>query len=401
MRTYPPVEFFVFNGRTYLNGAPYQSGAFSENILGINTSSVSLYEYNIDRTGKTGKNTVIYPFITKDSARSSFKTVQAFPGSNVTSYSNEFQLADRLEGHYPLSASIVREYMVSPLKSMPSSGEDDDGQRISVEGEFNRHYMSLRNKLNYHGRYCADYAVSSSGQWNKDEQTLNLISVPSIIYGSKIRPGSISLKWYVTGSLVGELRDTRGNGQLIEVSGTNIGAVAGVVLYDEGFMLMTGSWALSDEIMTVDPSGADYAKWIYFAAGAHDGIDGTVCGQTFASASFNMKFEGTTEIQTYTFFAKARRGEANYSNNPTYMEYGQTKVQTSNTVLFQENSKMRIKNIQSSSYRDYTLPFKRQVYISRVAIYDDNRNLIGIASLANPVLKSEDDDYTFKIKLDI
>ena len=34
-------------------------------------------------------------------------------------------------------------------------------------------------------------------------------------------------------------------------------------------------------------------------------------------------------------------------------------------------------------------------------IYDDDKNLIGVASLANPVLKKEEENYTFRIKMDI
>ena len=60
-----------------------------------------------------------------------------------------------------------------------------------------------------------------------------------------------------------------------------------------------------------------------------------------------------------------------------------------------------IKNTVSSSFSDYEAPFERQVYISRVAIYDENQNLIGIATLSNPILKKEDQDLTFKLKLDI
>ena len=33
-------------------------------------------------------------------------------------------------------------------------------------------------------------------------------------------------------------------------------------------------------------------------------------------------------------------------------------------------------------------------------IYDDDKNLLGIAKLATPVLKKETDSYTFKLKLD-
>jgi len=41
------------------------------------------------------------------------------------------------------------------------------------------------------------------------------------------------------------------------------------------------------------------------------------------------------------------------------------------------------------------------VYVSRIGIYDKNKNLIGVATLSNPVLKKEDQDYSFKLKLDI
>ena len=55
----------------------------------------------------------------------------------------------------------------------------------------------------------------------------------------------------------------------------------------------------------------------------------------------------------------------------------------------------------TSSYQGFDNDFERQVYISRVAIYDDNKNLIGIATLSSPVLKKEDEDLTIKMKLDI
>jgi hypothetical protein len=41
------------------------------------------------------------------------------------------------------------------------------------------------------------------------------------------------------------------------------------------------------------------------------------------------------------------------------------------------------------------------VYISKVAVYDAAKNLIGVATLSSPVLKEEEQDYTFKIKLDL
>ena len=55
----------------------------------------------------------------------------------------------------------------------------------------------------------------------------------------------------------------------------------------------------------------------------------------------------------------------------------------------------------SSSYSDHEENFRRQVYISKVGVYDEQKNLIGIATLADPVLKDENEDYVFKLKLDI
>jgi hypothetical protein len=100
-------------------------------------------------------------------------------------------------------------------------------------------------------------------------------------------------------------------------------------------------------------------------------------------------------------FAHARRGEANYSNNPTYLQYNQRQLQLTSSQVYEENPNRLIANTVSSSFTDYSSSFKRQVYISRVGIYDENKNLLGVATLSNPVLKEEDQDFSFKIRLDI
>ena len=62
---------------------------------------------------------------------------------------------------------------------------------------------------------------------------------------------------------------------------------------------------------------------------------------------------------------------------------------------------LEIKNIVSSSYHNYSASFKPVTYISKIGIYDKNKNLIAIAAMANPVRKLEERSYTFKLKLDI
>jgi hypothetical protein len=43
----------------------------------------------------------------------------------------------------------------------------------------------------------------------------------------------------------------------------------------------------------------------------------------------------------------------------------------------------------------------KQVFISEVGIFDEQKNLIGIAKVAKPVKKTEERDLTFKIKIDL
>ena len=392
LKTYPRCEFVVFDGKIYYNNKPSQNGAFASNALNVPSGHISLYEINIDKLADS--NDFVYPFITKQSSNADFRTVSA------TTYSTAFAYGDVMQGSYPMSASITREYM-DTAGERNTGVNTNDGTTFSAAPVY-PHFYALKNRLNFYGSRSKHYLVTSS-YGDKSEQVINLISVPSIFFGDRIKPGTLSLKWYVTGTLAAELQDTKRNGELIEVSGSNTGLVAGVALYDEGFILLTGSWDVNENSMALVSGSASGVtpKWIYFGAGANDQVSVSTTSATYLSASFNLSFEASNEIQTMTMFAHAKKGEVNFSNNPTYYDQGQSLLQRTSSQLYEENPDRTIKNTVSSSYSDYESAFERQVYISRVAIYDESRNLIGVATLANPVLKKEDEDLTFKLKLDI
>jgi len=452
-------------------------------------------------------NNYIYPWNVKDGSNLTFRTLGTTPTSPASAvtgaYETDYSYGDILSSSYPMSASIVREFMfgantfsnargagelmTSDITYLPESetaisyydGDstletcatklgghyvdgtmepwlyDSDGRSlgpstnngqtaISCNKAWYPHYWAVKSTLDSYGYMSEHYKVTASlSQLDpstldgarihykvvKDQQIINFISIPSIFYGSQIKPGSVSLKWYYTGSLAGELQDTKQNGELIQVSGNSAGyhnstgngvdgtgSVAGVVLYNEGFVLLTGSWALNDktDLPLINGSTTDYApSWRFFGAGANDGVTQGTTGTDYNKASFVLSFKGTSEVQTMTMFANAKRGEANYSNNPTFINFSSSLSAstwgaadpniwvTTSSFAFEENTERTIFNFASSSSPDYSASFKRQVYISRVGIYDDNKNLIGVATLANPVRKEEDQDITFKIKLDI
>ena len=429
MKTHPSCEFFIYDGKTYYNNQPELLGTFSSWSLGVPPGHISLYEYNVDY--KTGSNNYSYPYLIKDSSRITFKTV------GMTDYIVKYSYGDTIESRYPMSSSIVREFMYVASQSATDGVHDGprppgftyragstmvrevktpSGRTKYYSGPRYRHFAALKNKLNYYGIRSEHYRISSSlaqdTGFDKNGQIINFISIPSIFYGNKITPGTVSLKWYFTGSLAGELQDLRQNGELIQIGptgSTESGSVAGIVLYEEGFVLLTGSWALNDKTipMTADSADTSNPSWIYWGAGCNDGVTqtstagGGVTKSDFMSCSFGLKFKGQTNTQVMTMFAHAKRGEVNYSNNPTYLKYGQSKVEFTSSQVYQESASLDIVNMVSSSHPDFSASFQRQVCVSKVAIYDEDKNLIGVATLSNPILKEEDQDLSFKIRLDI
>lgn len=406
LRAHPKVDFFIYSGSIFYNGIGPDPGEFRlqhNNTYMTPTGYENLYEYNIDRTAvgiegttTTGSNPLIYPYVPKDGSR-----VQLFlTGSKTKDEYDTIEYGELFTGSYPQFASIKREFITTPSGSCDERDKTTCGHNMS--------YFSLKNILNHYRVLSEHHAVSSSFEdgWDKDSQTINLIHIPSIFYGTKIKPGTVKIKFYVTGSLVGELSDEKENGELIQTLPTgsaHSGSVAGVMLYNEGFALLTGSWDLNNTDLDLVDGAVAKPKWIYWGAGARDGLPApSGSGNTsLLSASFGMSFEGTTRTEVMTMYARAPAGQVNYSNNPTFVKYGQTKLTLTSSQVYEENPNIEIKNIVSSSYTNFEDTYRRRVYISKIGIYDENKNLIGIATLANPVLKKEEESLTFKIKYDI
>lgn len=366
IEAYPEYSFYVQSGSIYINLAPHLSGANTDNIIGVPKGYISLYEYNIDRPSGNS----IYPFIERDGHKVTFKTVSA------AEYNTGLLPGDVDTGTYNMSASITRYYINSA-----------DNYRL----------LALKNTLNDNAIYSPHYQFSSSFG-DKNNQIVNLISIPSILYGSKIKKGSMSLRYYISGSLVGELQDKNYNGELIQVGpegSTGSGSVAGVCLYRQGLIVLTGSWDLDSNTIDTDTTGT--SKWIHFNYGANDN---NTINATTLSASFAMDYKGTTHTQVLTMFAHAPYGELNHSNNPTYFDSSDLQGTTSGSLQYIEQPR-KIKNVVYSQFDDEEPRFEKTTYISKIAIYDEDKNLIGIAKVATPVRKTEEKQYTFKLKIDI
>jgi hypothetical protein len=376
IRVNPRVQFFFYSGSIYYNNKPTQFGVLNAggNIKHIPTGHVSLHEINIDRPA----DKLIYPFMPKGANHETFKTVATASFSSAS-------YGDTIQGKYPLSASILRKRYA------------ENAARPDV--------LALQNTLKYYLPQSRHYALSSSIT-DKSGSEMCMISIPSIFYGSRIKKGTVDLNFYVSGTLVGRLTDRRENGELVQSSGTinhNNNKVAGVVLYNEGFIILTGSWPLSNYLddFRLD-GGSTKPAWIHF------GVTGSAAEAEFLpSASFDLSFSGQDYVQTVTMMAHAPKGKLNNSNNPTFIKRYQDAesknhlaVLTSSTRYI-EPTTLEIANITKSPHSHHSASFKKQTYISKIGIYDEDKNLIAIAKLAKPLRKREEDEFTFKLKLDI
>tara|TARA_R100000406_G_scaffold74556_2_gene54834 strand:- start:735 stop:1982 length:1248 start_codon:yes stop_codon:yes gene_type:complete len=399
IETNPKVSFFIYDNQVYYNNEKHIKNTFSSSLdlKHVPRGYISLYELNINRSDQ---HHFIHPFVTKEGSLTSFKTV------STESFNKDFQFGDVITGSYPMSASITRDHFATNHVSS-SFAHDNDA------GTFNRIH-ALQNTLNYYTRMSPEYAFSasyagrtqnpSSGDdigWDKGNQELGLISIPSIFYGSSIEKGSVELKFYQTGTLIGTLRDDNKNGDLLQVGPTGSngsGSIAGSVLYNEGFIVLTGSWDISNGENTGPYFGSGQQnppRWIDFGVGANDGTSHSISG-----SSFEINFNGLNRIPILTMFAKAPKIELNYSNNPSFLSKNQNITNTTGSAHYVENDKLLIKNVVSGAFTDHTGSFQKETYISQIGVYDENRNLIAIAKLATPVKKTEGRDYTFKLKYD-
>jgi hypothetical protein len=231
-----------------------------------------------------------------------------------------------------------------------------------------------------------------------DNNSINFLTIPNMYYGSTIKKGSVELNYYITGSKIASCADVNHNGALIGTLGSTSGSVVGLVLYDEGIIMLTSSNPIAssdDNLIKYDSADPITGSWQYFGTTLNDGIS----HHTLGSASYGLNFKGVNYVESLTMFAHARKGHLNHSNNPTYRNLETTRVnQTGSGLIFSEGPS-DIANIVSGSY--VSASFDKTTYISKVHVYDEDGNLIGITSLAKPIKKTLTDEFTFKMKLDL
>jgi hypothetical protein len=341
------------------------------------------------------------------------------------------------EEKYTLYSTVKK---ISALKNIFSKYSlDNSSLKISEYLEND----GIPTNLTYKGFNPGSYPPSSNNlSYIVAKKNINLIEIPQAFYGIKVQPGTLNLKIYITGTLIAEASDIYKNSKIIQTSSSYnaslVNTEIGSILYDEGIIILTGSSQLSNAIQyyiqPVSESASifpgvnysnvaenDYVRWIHF--GSHKVTSTTTTTQITAS-SFELSFQGSTQVNALTMFCSADKNDFTWSNNRTYISGGQSNKlvlgQTSSITVgsttysagtssyfvpsngyFFENDQLLIKNTVSSSFSNFSAPYQPQVYISEIGIYNEEGELIAIGKLANPLKKMADRDYTIKLKLEM
>jgi len=203
-------------------------------------------------------------------------------------------------------------------------------------------------------------SYTSTNERNLDNE-FAIIPIPQIYYGEGVKVGSVRLE----DEQAGKIYTDDGYSNLID-SGSN---VAGNIFYDRGLVILT-----------------------------RDVVSGSVLSQ------YTLDFRSTKTIYENEILLSVLESEFNVSQNPTAVDYD-----ADGTF-----GKIKLHNIQSnvnpssfSGFAEYDYSSSLDTtgsylapYITTIALYDDELNMVAVAKLPQPIKSMPDYPLNFIVRFD-
>ncbi len=145
----------------------------------------------------------------------------------------------------------------------------------------------------------------------------------------------------------------------------------GLVYYNAGAIVLDPRQCFNINAATPVWSGSlRYDRSIFSGTMDHI-VDG------FRSRVESIDLHNQTTIHSTLYFCRALNSEFNYSSNPTYLD-----------------SQQKIRVTSGSNI------LKSRAYITTIGLYDNQDNLLAVAKVNKPVVKSPDNEIVFRVRLD-
>ena len=187
---------------------------------------------------------------------------------------------------------------------------------------------------------------------------IGVISIPSNKFGEYIKPGSVTLS-NITSSFTDD-----GEGNLISGS-----LKVGDIIYSHGIITLT-----NDGI-----PGQDGYGYITYDGGTYGTSDSTFIQDFINSTNITCSFDSTITLYETQYKCTLRENEFNFSQNPTLI------TGSSNTGT-----------LYGFATGSYFTP-----YITTIGLYNNDKELLAVAKLAQPLHVSDTTDTSIMVNLDL
>ena len=309
----------------------------------------------------TTADVILSPF--KVNKSFSFKGIAELTGSGIDIFEGEntlplaFNIASDSTGYiapqdkFLVYRSIRELYYYNYLENSDGSpintaSFNDDGTITGLPYTPNA-YNYLPNTL------LADrYFPTGSGN------IIGVVSIPSNKYGENLKPGTVTLS-NGTSSFSDD-----GEGNLITGS-----LKVGDIIYSHGMIILT-----NDGIPQQDGYG-----YITYGTGSYGVSDSTFIQSFINSTNISCSFDSTLTIYESQYKCTLRENEFNFSQNPTLISG------SSNSGI-----------LYDFATGSYFTP-----YITSIGLYNNDKELLAIAKLSQPLRISDTTDTSIIINLDL
>ena len=192
-------------------------------------------------------------------------------------------------------------------------------------------------------------------------EIIGVISIPSNLFGEYIKPGTFVLS-NQNGTIVDD-----GEGNLISSS-----LKVGDIIYEHGMIIITSDGAPGT------PTGSGYG-YVNYGAAEYGGSDVAFITDIINSQNITCSFQSTITIYESQYKCTIRENEFNFSQNPTLISG------SSNSGI--------IYDFATGSYFN--------PYVTTVGLYNNNKELLAVAKLAQPLPLSAVTDMNILVNLDL
>ena len=197
---------------------------------------------------------------------------------------------------------------------------------------------------------------------------ISVISIPSKLFGENIVPGTFNMNYY-TGSQSINITDD-GNGNLISSS-----QVIGQIFYSHGIATFTtgGLEDMASNLNYYFLTGSGYGVGNY-----GNNIYGTAPTRIYPSLfSSSLSFMSSYRIYENQYKCTVRENEFNYTQNPSSLSGS------------------------GEFYYSFVTGSYFNPYATTIGLYNDNKELLVVGKLSQPIPLSDQTDTTFIVNFDI